>query len=402
MDSIQIAAKKRGVTISTEDYEEMIDHTLLSVGNNYRLKKVIERARNGEKISIGFLGGSLTEGGNSVVEKNFATLSSEYFRDTYTTNPEAFQFVNAGVGGCTSAYANMRYDRDVVKKLGCDPDILFLDFGVNDHEEPTKGKALESLIRRVLLTSKSTAIIVVFVVAATGWNNQEEVFSMLDYYHISMISYRDGLNWAIQEKKCLTSEDYFTDIYHPDEFGHQFMAESITNLWNLVDASELDAEQVVTEETYFGNLYEHEYMIEPNMSGELIFEGHKVFVDSGSFVGRDQEVAVLYYSKGPVYPNNWMHEDGEGAGNPFIIKGEFKTLILLYKSTRAELFGSVDIIVDGELQQTLASAEGGHWENGEIRCIITDSEVKEHTVEFRMAEGDEDKRFTILALGISV
>ena len=43
-----------------EVYEDMVVRSLNYAGNNYRLKKVMEKMRAGEKVRIGILGGSVT------------------------------------------------------------------------------------------------------------------------------------------------------------------------------------------------------------------------------------------------------------------------------------------------------------------------------------------------------
>ena len=45
-----------------EWYPEALKASEMRTGNNMRLKKVIERAQAGEQITIGTMGGSITEG----------------------------------------------------------------------------------------------------------------------------------------------------------------------------------------------------------------------------------------------------------------------------------------------------------------------------------------------------
>ncbi len=45
-------------TVKTLEYERGISNT----GNWYRMKRLFERAKAGEELTIGFLGGSITQG----------------------------------------------------------------------------------------------------------------------------------------------------------------------------------------------------------------------------------------------------------------------------------------------------------------------------------------------------
>ena len=45
--------------MSDSDYDKLVQESLVSTGNNYRLKKAIEKIKNGEKVWIAALGGSV-------------------------------------------------------------------------------------------------------------------------------------------------------------------------------------------------------------------------------------------------------------------------------------------------------------------------------------------------------
>ena len=60
-------------------------------------------------------------------------------------------------------------------------------------------------------------------------------------------------------------------------------------------------------------------------------------------------------------------------------------------------FGTAEVYVDGNLVKSLNGAGG--WNNSNVVLLIDDREAAEHVVEIRMAEGQEDKAFTIYAFG---
>lgn len=62
-------------------------------------------------------------------------------------------FINAGMSGTPSDIGVVRYNRDVIDRLpeGSDhPDVLFIEFAVNDYGTATAGKGYEGLIRQAL------------------------------------------------------------------------------------------------------------------------------------------------------------------------------------------------------------------------------------------------------------
>ena len=48
--------------INDADYQKMVEKTIVSTGNNARMKKVLAKIRAGEKVYVTALGGSVTEG----------------------------------------------------------------------------------------------------------------------------------------------------------------------------------------------------------------------------------------------------------------------------------------------------------------------------------------------------
>ena len=53
-----------------EWYLQALQDSVMSRGNNARLKKVIERSKNGEEITLATIGGSITEGAGANVYRN--------------------------------------------------------------------------------------------------------------------------------------------------------------------------------------------------------------------------------------------------------------------------------------------------------------------------------------------
>lgn len=62
-----------------EIYNDMIARSFLSAGNNYRVKKVLEKARNGEDVLLAYIGGSITEGANATDATCYVSKSYDGF-----------------------------------------------------------------------------------------------------------------------------------------------------------------------------------------------------------------------------------------------------------------------------------------------------------------------------------
>jgi len=109
------------------------------------------RAKNGEHLTVIFFGGSLTWGAQATdpVETSYRAVIARHFRKHY---PNAhFTFRDAAIGGEGSQLGVFRLERDVLRHK---PDLIFLDFTVNDgpYDKPNPDRlaAYESLVWRIV------------------------------------------------------------------------------------------------------------------------------------------------------------------------------------------------------------------------------------------------------------
>ena len=54
--------KEEEVDVGSEAYCEMISHSLMNLGNTYRIRKAIEKSRAGKEVTLAYIGGSITQG----------------------------------------------------------------------------------------------------------------------------------------------------------------------------------------------------------------------------------------------------------------------------------------------------------------------------------------------------
>lgn len=108
------------------------------------------KAQNGEKLNVVFIGGSLTWGANASDEQktSYRAYTGEWMRDYF---PKAsFRFIDAAIGGTGSDLGLFRIERDVLKY---NPDLVFLDFTVNDgvdDDSLVRNETYEALLRHLI------------------------------------------------------------------------------------------------------------------------------------------------------------------------------------------------------------------------------------------------------------
>ncbi|WPJ95809.1 SGNH/GDSL hydrolase family protein [Coraliomargarita algicola] len=129
----------------------MISTQVTTAQSSLHFSEFDQRAAGGSSLTVAFLGGSLTWGAQATdpLKTSYRALVSNHLRERY---PQAkFTFVDAAIGGTGSQLGVFRLQRDV---LDYQPDLVFLDFTVNDgaYALPTDDRlsSYEAIIRQLL------------------------------------------------------------------------------------------------------------------------------------------------------------------------------------------------------------------------------------------------------------
>lgn len=390
-------------------YEEIQENSILSTGNNARIKKAIEKARAGEDVTLAYIGGSITEGAlASPNSKCYAEVSANAFASTYGKDGGSnVHFVNAGMSGTPSSLGIIRYDRDVIGQMttGEHPDILFIEFAVNDYGECTDGGAYDGLIRRALKSGSAVVLIFSVFKPAHGGRVLENTYRPYGTnYDLPMISMGDAI-WDLFKTEGF-EKWYFGDNYHPNHTGYQLMSDCIMTLMNMIDKEtaekdNIDSAKLPEPKNVTADSYTDIKMIDPNTDITKI--NAITALDAGSFKEKDGNTGTFQYNykgqeKQAWFPDNWMHKAASGTDS-FTAKVKCKTLMVIYKLSSSSSTGAIDLYVDGKKEQTLSGYSASGWNNATPAVIFHDSEAKEHTIEIKMADGNENKEFTLIGLG---
>ena len=127
----------------------------MNTSNFARLKELFRRAAAGQELTIGFLGGSITQGSLSTQPGNaYAFRVYQWFVDTFPQSK--FHYVNGGIGGTSSHYGVARAVTDV---LMYQPDFVAVDFSVNDLEVPFRQETYEGVVRKLLTWPSHPAVV---------------------------------------------------------------------------------------------------------------------------------------------------------------------------------------------------------------------------------------------------
>lgn len=390
------------VDFSLPAYGKMLEKSLLSPGHYGRLKNVLQKARAGEDTTVAFIGGSITQGAGAIPihEQCYAWKTFRGFCELCGRGTEEnIRYVKAGVGGTSSELGMVRYDRDVCGGGKVNPDLVVVEFAVNDEGDETGGECFECLVRKILDSPGEPAVILLFSVFSNDENLQERLSKVGKAYGLPMVSLKDCVVEQFYCKpetgRVVSKNQYFYDVYHPSNTGHTVMADCLMHLIRKADAAEEcgSAASPGSIPPVYGTEFT-EVRFFDRKSADGVAE-----IDCGDFSGTDTDLQAVERDRNlfrtPEFPDNWMHVAG---GKPFLMELQCSALLIVEKDSASPRAGRAEIFADGEKVRVIDPREVG-WVHCNALILFRGKERKKHQVEIRMAEGDEEKQFTILGFG---
>ena len=387
-DSDPVEAASQNPVSPLTDYvseEEMALADNWNSPDDATLSGVMKKALSGEKVTIACIGGSITQGtiSNGIddtqvdFKKCYADIFFQWWRDTF---PETdFTFINAGIGATDSYLGVHRVQQDV---LDYDPDLVLVEFSVNDGSSSIDKRNYDNLVRRILLSESRPAVMLLFMGQTNGASAQD-IHSLIGFnYHLPMISYLNVIN-DMMANDVYTPKQLSGDITHPSALGHAITGEIIWKYLNQV-FSQMDSfdepnpfsQKAVTNEVYLNSQILDRLTLTPSALG--------TFTESSVF---------------ETFPNDWSCEEGDG-GLTFSIS--FERLGFLYYCTTDGKSGQFDVYIDDEKVTSLDADFSNGWGNyAAAREVYVGEEPAEHIVTIRKAPDSTGDHFTLLGVLVS-
>lgn len=188
------------------------------------LRAVMDRMAHGAPTSVVFFGGSITWGATATdpLRTSWRALVERELRRRHPRTP--LTAVDAAVGGQPSELGVFRMDRDV---LPYEPDLVFIEFTVNDGNRPGAAESMEGIIRKLRMHLPHTAIVpVVFGYAgprtyvSAARPAHLRVFA---HYGLPVIDAVPPVQRQVQAGLKLTA--FLTDGTHPNDQGYRLYAD---------------------------------------------------------------------------------------------------------------------------------------------------------------------------------
>lgn len=356
--------------------DKMYSRAIMNEGNQARIAAAMKKAQNGEEITVGVIGGSITQGS---LASSPANCYASKFNDWWVNKfPNAkVNFVNAGIGGTNSYLGVHRVDDQL---LAYDPDVVIVEFSVNDGDKVMNRYSYDSLVRKILGHSNNPAVMLLFTTMEDGTSLQDVHKEIGAAYNLPMISYHDVVYPEVAAG-TLAWKDISPDNIHPNDAGHdiinQIVSRYLDSVYDKLD-SITEEPAAFTDAAATNDYYANAKMlsaadITANMNGFEVVE--KDFYDQ--------------------FHNNWKTT----AGGTMTFDIECQNMGVFFMCTTDGKSGKFEVYIDGERKGTLDADFSGGWGNyGNTQQVLFSKESAKHTVEIKPAEGSEDKGITILGI----
>lgn len=235
-------------------YDVHVEKGWVNRGNLCRLKELMKRAERGDRLTLAFLGGSITQGSVSTQYTNcYAHLVYNWFVRRFPKT--AFTYVNAGVGGTTSQFGTARVEEDV---LLYKPDFVIIEFSVNDDNTELYQETYEGLIRRVYGNIYQPAVLLVHNICYdTGISAEEKHRIVGAHYHLPSVSMKTTIYPEVESGR-IPNREITPDDLHPNSNGHELVAEVIIDCLDKIYMDRWENEDAFPmPEPLTVNAYEH-------------------------------------------------------------------------------------------------------------------------------------------------
>ncbi|MBO5198923.1 MAG: SGNH/GDSL hydrolase family protein [Lachnospiraceae bacterium] len=200
------------------------------------LNNTVYRLKHDKKLTIGYFGGSITEGaGASEPVRTWRAMTTAWFAEQY---PDCEIIpIQAAIGGTGTELGIFRCDRDLASKK---PDLVFMEFTINNSGMDTFEifANAETILRKIYAANPYAEIVYLHTTSkdrsasiARGevWTPRAAFSVIMDYYGILQLDIgevlrahviADGGDWTTVLK----------DSVHPNDMGYAIYTEAIVNL----------------------------------------------------------------------------------------------------------------------------------------------------------------------------
>lgn len=346
--------------------KEIAAASLHSLGQGIAWQNLLQK----KQIRLGFIGGSVTMGfvKDHVEERAYPQMLGASLR----ARGYDAQVTVCAEPGMNTMHANLLAEE---RLLSHEPDIVFIEFSINETTLKPSVVSFESLVRRMLLRPNPPIVCLFVLRNVNDYHCESYMLPIAEHYGLPCVRLRTGFNPAM-ERGELQWADYADEESHPNQDGHRMLADC---LLHLLDAAK-DAPET-----------EPRPLPEPWLDAPYV-DMRCLHPRDCTSVRTEAEIAQRYSW---YFPESWRLSP---AHPDWALTLTCRTLILFYEVHFLPEFGQAEIFLDGEpIDPVVLHGNSMYgWGNTRFVTVFTGDDPQTHTVTLKASDGN----FYVAALGI--
>ena len=359
---------------------EIIENSVINEGNIARFHAAFKKAEAKEPMTIGFIGGSITQGAlSSTIETCYAYLVLKWWQEKFPLT--SFTYVNAGIGATTSQFGVARVESDL---LSYEPDVVFLEFSVNDSLELKYFETFEGIVRKILTYKKQPALFMFNNVCYdTGMNAQAIHNRIGKHYDLPIVSMKSSIYKAMLDGTYQTKE-LTLDNLHPNDKGHRLIADLLIHLLEQINEKAKTVKEVfqpflpqpISPNRYYHSMRYNQKNSNPKLDGFVPDLSTQVHVSD-------------------VFKNGWT---ASCIGDCITFEVTGTMIAIQYRRTINKPAPVAEVMIDGEVVLTLDANFNETWGDClSLQDVLIAGEDTLHTVTVRIIKAENIKSDFYLA-----
>ena len=176
-----------------------------------------DKCRAGGPVTVGYIGGSIT------AQNGWRPFTTKWLGEQF--KGLQVKEVNAAIGGTGSMLGVFRFQKHV---LQYDPDLVFVEFAVNDAGAPDAEvhATMEGIVRQAWKREKKPDLVFVYTTAHTLETPTARHQAVADAYGIPTVDFQQSIR-ALCIPGLIDWEVLAADRVHPNDWGHAIYAATL-------------------------------------------------------------------------------------------------------------------------------------------------------------------------------
>jgi hypothetical protein len=259
------------------------------------------------------------------------------------------------------------------------PDIVFIEYAINNGIDKLHMAAFESLINKLLHFESKPAVIPIIVCNVEFYTCSSYMELTAKHYALPAVNIYHVIKTGL-EKGIFEWSEYSCDYGHPSVNGHRLIADCIMELMEQFRERESTPYRI-PRKACFGRDFT-----------DLIYFGRKSLPveENGSF---EPSVTIM------EFPDGWRYQKNK-SNTPMRFSVTCKSLFILYEINNSMDYGEIEVLKEGKVICRIDGYSIYGWGNPDIRLVFQEAESKLLQFEIRMRPGDENKKFFLLGFGV--